>query len=59
MVLGFIVIGVIVALYLLTYVMNKRTPVPEGCAIDVSEATCGACNNYACSIKHDYAKGAM
>ena len=57
MVAGLITVAVIIGLYLLTYVMNKRTPVPEGCEVNVSEATCGACNNYACSIKQDYAKG--
>lgn len=57
MVIGIITTVSIIAIYLLTYVLNKRTPVPAGCEVDISEATCGACNNYSCGIKQEYAKG--
>ncbi len=57
MYLGFLVVAGIIALYIGTYVLNKRTPAPEGCEVAISEATCGACTNYSCGIKQEYAKG--
>ena len=48
-------IGVIVGLitlFFITYVMNKKTPVPKGCEqIEISNENCSACNNTTCSIK--------
>lgn len=51
----FLAIGVVVLLvviFFVTYILNKKTPKPEGCEdILISDENCGACNNTACSIK--------
>jgi len=39
-------------IFFVTYILNKKTPKPEGCEdILISDENCGACNNTACSIK--------
>ena len=49
---GFLVISglliFIIGLYILTYLMNKNTPVPEG--IEPADK-CGTCNAPSCSIR--------
>ncbi len=51
----FIAIGlviVLVAIFFLTYVLNKRTPVPKGCEnIKISDENCMSCGNIDCHIK--------
>ncbi len=48
-------IGIIVffvVLFFVTFVINRRTPVPKGCEhLKISEENCGACTNTSCSIK--------
>lgn len=41
------IIGVCVFLFIFTYLLNKRTPKPEGCE-DISE-NCEGCNVMTCS----------
>lgn len=38
----------IIGLYLLTYIMNKNTPVPDGI---VPADKCGTCNAPSCSVR--------
>lgn len=51
----FIAIGlviVLVAIFFLTYVLNKRTPVPKGCEnIKINDENCMSCGNMDCHIK--------
>lgn len=47
-----VLIGSLVTIYIASYVMNKKTPVPEECLQDLDEATCTACNISTCSNKH-------
>ena len=51
-------IGIIVffgVLFFVTFVINRRTPVPKGCEhIKISEENCGACTNTSCSIKSKF-----
>ncbi len=44
-------IVVLVLLYVLTYKLNKMTPVPEECKEDIDLAACNTCKNFACSLK--------
>jgi hypothetical protein len=48
---GPLVIAGLIVVYILTYTLNKNTPVPEACQDIFEEASCGACNNFACSHK--------
>jgi hypothetical protein len=45
----YIMIGSLVLVYVLSYMLNKKTPVPEECKDLVNEATCKSCHNFACS----------
>ncbi|MBO5711592.1 MAG: hypothetical protein J6R47_02035 [Acholeplasmatales bacterium] len=46
------VIVVLLGLYILLYLMNKKTPVPKGCeAIKISDENCSTCGNLDCSFK--------
>ena len=45
----YIMIGSLVFVYVLSYALNKRTPVPEECKVAIDEATCTSCHNFSCS----------
>jgi hypothetical protein len=45
------VIGGLVLIYIGTYLLNKRTPIPEECREIVDKASCTSCHNFACSLK--------
>lgn len=47
-----IAIGIIVVLliiFFLTYVKNKKTPLPKGCEDMINEERCVGCQNVSCS----------
>ena len=48
-------ISIIVALlivFVVSFVLYKRTPVPKGCEnLTISEENCAACNNENCSLR--------
>ena len=51
--IGIIVFFVI--LFFVTFVINRRTPVPKGCEhLKISEENCGACTNTECSIRKKF-----
>ncbi len=43
------------AVFFISFVHNRRTPVPEGCEqIKIEEMTCLSCSNEGCSIKEKF-----
>ncbi len=44
----FLMIGSLVLVYVLSYALNKKTPVPEECLDDIDTAACTSCNNFSC-----------
>lgn len=47
------VVVFLVVIFFVTYVLNKKTPVPEGCEhLQISDDNCSACNNTSCQIKN-------
>lgn len=46
-----LVIGGLVIIYITTYTLNKRTPIPEECREIVDKAKCTSCKNFACGLK--------
>ena len=48
-----LVIGALIALFIICFLLNKKTPKPEGC--EDLEAGCETCTNTAC-LKHDSQK---
>jgi hypothetical protein len=51
MLVPILVIGGLVLLYVGTYALNKKVPIPEECKDLTDEATCTACHNFTCSYK--------
>lgn len=45
----FLMIGSLVLVYVLSYALNKRTPIPEECKDIFEDAACNSCNNFSCS----------
>jgi hypothetical protein len=47
-----ILIGALVVVFFITYVFNKKTPVPKGCEnLLRDEEMCANCTNTSCKIK--------
>ena len=42
---------VLLAIFIVSFVLYKRTPIPKGCEdIKISEEKCGSCHNKDCAI---------
>lgn len=53
--LAIVIIILLVVIFVVSYVLNKRTPVPKGCEqINISEEFCLQCSNTDCSIKEKF-----
>jgi len=50
--IGILVFVTLVTIFLTTYVLNKRTPAPEG--TDFSEADCQGCKMQGCSNRSKF-----
>ena len=49
--LAIIIIVLLVAVFIVSYVLNKRTPIPEGCEdLKISDEFCLNCSNTDCKI---------
>ncbi len=52
LIISIALIAFLIALFFITFVKNRKTPVPKGCEnIEISEENCSACSNTLCSIK--------
>ena len=51
MIVPILVIGGLVLLYVGTYALNKKVPIPEAARDLTDSATCNACHNFTCSYK--------
>lgn len=50
--LGIVVVVLLVAIFFVSYIFNKKTPVPEGCEqINISDEFCLQCSNVECTIR--------
>ena len=55
LVLSIVLIVGLVALFFITFVINRKTPVPKGCEnIKIEEESCMACSNSSCEIKEKF-----
>ena len=51
-ILAIVFVILLVIIFIVTYILNKNTSVPEGCEnIKISDENCSACGNLDCSIK--------
>ncbi|MDO5089580.1 MAG: hypothetical protein Q4D53_07330 [Leptotrichiaceae bacterium] len=43
----------LVGIFILTYILNKKTPKPEGCENLISKAGCAGCRQFSCGHHPD------
>ena len=49
LIVAILTICLLVAIFFITYILNKRTPVPKGCEdIRISEEKCSSCSHSEC-----------
>jgi len=50
--LSIVIIVSLLIIFVVSFVLYKRTPVPKGCEnLEISEENCAACNNKECSLR--------
>jgi len=49
--IGIGIVVLVAAIYIITYILNEKTKVPEGCEDLTDFSGCQSCTNGACSIK--------
>ena len=55
LVLAILLIVGLGALFFITFVINRKTPVPKGCEnIKIEQESCLACSNSSCEIKEKF-----
>ena len=53
--IAIIVIIALIAIFVISFVLYKKTPVPKGCEdIKISNENCLGCNNNDCKIKQEF-----
>lgn len=49
--LAIVIIALLLVLFVVSYVLNKRTPVPEGCEhLNITDEFCMQCGNKECKV---------
>lgn len=52
LILAIAIIVLLVAIFMITFVINRKMKKPEGCNdIEINDNNCGACHNMDCSLK--------
>ena len=52
--LAICILVALLAVFIISFVLYKRTPVPKGCEdIKISEEKCASCNNKNCAVFKD------
>ncbi|MBR4496022.1 MAG: hypothetical protein IKP12_02700 [Acholeplasmatales bacterium] len=52
LIIAIVIIAALVALFIVTFVINRKTPVPEGCEnIKITEEGCANCQIEECAVK--------
>ena len=55
LIFAIVIIAAFVILFFVTFLINRKTPVPKGCEnIKISEDNCSACQVSDCSIKQKF-----
>ena len=55
LIISIFIVVALVAIFFITFIVNRKTPVPEGCEdIKISSENCLACNVEGCSIKDKF-----
>lgn len=48
---GPILVAILIVVLFVTYILNQRTPVPEGINIEVDKEKCKGCTSTTCRVK--------
>ena len=49
--IAIVLIIVLVAIFFVTYYLNKKTPIPKGCEDKlINKENCSSCKNYECDL---------
>lgn len=52
LIIGIAIILVLVILFVISYILNKKTPVPKGCEnLLIDEEKCSSCTNELCKLR--------
>ena len=52
LVLAIAIIVILLVIFIVSFILYKRMPVPKGCEnIEISDENCAACNNKECSLR--------
>ena len=55
--LAIIILLVLLITFVVSFVLYKKTPVPEGCEnLEINEENCAACNNKNCELRRKESK---
>ena len=50
--IAILILVALLAVFIVTFILYRRTPVPKGCEnINISEENCSACNNKTCTLR--------
>ena len=56
---GYLVLAIstilaLLIIFIVSFILNKKTPVPKGCEnIQISDENCAACNNKGCALRKE------
>ena len=55
LIIAILLIALIAVIFIVTFIINRRTPVPKGCEhLKIEESNCLACSNTDCSIHKNF-----
>lgn len=54
LIIAIVILVVLAITFIVSFVLYKRTPKPEGCEdLEISEEKCAACNNASCELRKE------
>ena len=52
LIIAIIVLALLIGVFFTTYILNKKTPIPEECKdLKIEASKCAACKNEMCSLR--------
>ena len=52
LIIAIVVIAILIGVFFVSYILNKKTPVPDECLeLKIEASKCAACSNTSCSLR--------
>ncbi|MBO7086532.1 MAG: hypothetical protein J6W25_05390 [Bacilli bacterium] len=52
LIIAIVAIGLLIAVFFVSYILNKKTPIPKECEeLKIDASKCAACQNMACALR--------